>query len=184
MVDAVRALHPALLLQRRLFNEIGLEGAPETWTGFAEIAPQLVQKDGDTVTRSAFAHAAGASYIAWLFQGVTWAFGGAYSDPDFTIRINEEGAVNAGEFFRKSVSDGWATTPDDHETDFTNGLTASTMASTGSLGGISASSQVNFRTAFLPKETGPGCAPAGPVWRFWRTSRPRSRRRRSSTLST
>lgn len=144
-----------------MFNEVGLEGPPETWSAFAEIAPQLVKKDGDTVTQSAFAHAGGASYIAWLFQCVTWAFGGAYSDPDFTIRIAEEGSVNAGEFFRKSVEDGWATTPDDAETDFTTGLTASTLASTGSLGGITREAQVNFKTAFLPQEVGPGVCTGG-----------------------
>ena len=44
-------------------------GAPETWSEFVEVAPELVKKDGDTVTRSAFAHPTAPRYIAWLFQG-------------------------------------------------------------------------------------------------------------------
>ena len=100
---------PLFYYNKDAFKEIGLDEPPAKWSEFAEIAPQLVKKDGDTVTRSAFAHATGAGYVAWIFQGVDWAFGGSYSDPDFTIRINEPKSVAAGEFYRKSVQDGWAT---------------------------------------------------------------------------
>lgn len=144
-----------------LFGEVGLEGAPETWSSFAEIAPQLVKKDGDTVTQSAFAFGGTASYTAWLFQCMTWAFGGAYSDPDFTIRIAEEGAVNAAEYLRKALADGWTTSPESSVTDFSTGLTASMMASTGDLGGLTENAQVNFKTAFLPQELGPGVCTGG-----------------------
>jgi sn-glycerol 3-phosphate transport system substrate-binding protein len=144
-----------------MFAEAGLDGPPETWSAFAEAAPKLVKKDGDTITQSAFAFGGTASYTAWLFQCMTWAFGGSYSDPDFTIRIAEEGAVNAAEYLRKAIADGWTTSPDDSETDFSNGLTAAVMASTGSLGGITANAQVNFKTAFLPQELGPGVCTGG-----------------------
>ena len=86
------------------FAEVGLEEAPEFWSQLVEVAPELVQKDGDTITRSAFTHPTGASYIAWLFQAVIWQHEGAYSDPDFTIRINEPNGVRAGEFYRSSVA--------------------------------------------------------------------------------
>ncbi len=145
------------------FAEVGLEEAPEMWSQLVEVAPDLVIKDGDTITRSAFAHPNSASYIAWLFQGVIWQFGGKYSDPDFTIRINEPEGVAAGEFYRSSVVDGWATTPDDPETDFVNGLTASIMASTGSLRGLTEQigDRFPFRTAFLPKQEFFGCCTGG-----------------------
>jgi sn-glycerol 3-phosphate transport system substrate-binding protein len=135
------------------FAEAGLNEAPTNWSQIVEAAPRLVQRDGDTVTRSAFAHPRSGSYIAWLFQCVVWQHEGLYSDPDFTIRLNEGGAVAAGEFYRSSVVDGWATTPEDNELDFTNGLTASVMASTGSLRGITERTEgrFEFRTAFLPE---------------------------------
>jgi sn-glycerol 3-phosphate transport system substrate-binding protein len=145
------------------FAEVGLDEAPEFWSELVDAAPDLVRKDGDTVTRSAFAHPNSASYIAWLFQGVIWQHEGAYSDPDFTIRINEPNGVAAGEFYRSSTADGWATTPDDPETDFVNGLTASIMASTGSLRGITeqVAERFEFRTAFLPKAEQFGCCTGG-----------------------
>jgi len=145
------------------FAEAGLDEAPTNWSQIVEIAPDLVQRDGDTVTRSAFAHPRSGSYIAWLFQCVVWQHEGLYSDPDFTIRLNEPGAVAAGEFYRASVVDGWATTPEDNELDFTNGLTASVMASTGSLRGITdrAAGQFEFATAFLPEAETFGCCTGG-----------------------
>jgi sn-glycerol 3-phosphate transport system substrate-binding protein len=145
------------------FAEVGLEEAPEFWSELVEVAPELVTRDGDTVTRSAFAHPNSASYIAWLFQGVIWQHEGLYSDPDFTIRINEPNGVAAGEFYRSSVADGWATTPTDPETDFANGLTASIMASTGSLRGVTENvgDRFEFRTAFLPKAEEFGCCTGG-----------------------
>lgn len=144
-----------------MFQEAGLtDGPPETWSEFAEVAPSLVN---ESEQRSAFAHPSSGSYIAWLFQGVTWAFGGRYSDPDFTIRIAEPEAVAAGEYYRQSVADGWASTPDDIEADFASGLTASMMASTGSLAGVKeqVGDSFNFKTAFLLKEKELGVCTGG-----------------------
>jgi len=156
---------PLFYYNRDAFREIGLESPPKTWSEFAEIAPQLVKKDGDTVTRSAFAHANGGSYIAWLFQGMAWAFGGAYSDPDFTIRIGEPKTVAAGEFVRKGVRDGWATITADSDngpdSDFYNGLAAATMASTGGLITIENSAKFEVGAAFLPEEETFGCCTGG-----------------------
>ena len=145
------------------FAEVGLEEAPELWSELVEVAPELVQKNGDTVTRSAFAHPDGASYIAWLFQAVIWQHQGLYSDPDFTIRINEPNGVKAGEFYRSSVADGWAMTSVDPNVDFANGLAASVMASTGGLRGITENvgDKFEFRTAFLPKAEEFGCCTGG-----------------------
>lgn len=154
---------PLFYYNTEAYSEVGLDTAPENWSDLVAVAPELVQKDGDTITRSAFAHPNSASYIAWLFQGVIWQYEGAYSDPDFTIRINEPNGVEAGEFYRASVADGWATTPDDPETDFTNGLTASIMASTGGLRGITerVGDKFPFATAFLPEAKTFGCCTGG-----------------------
>jgi sn-glycerol 3-phosphate transport system substrate-binding protein len=146
------------------FAEVGLEEAPEFWSQLVEVAPDLVQKDGDTITRSAFTHPTGASYIAWLFQAVIWQHQGLYSDPDFTIRINEPNGVRAGAFYRSSVADGWATiTTSEMEIDFINGLTASIMASTGSMRQLTEGigDRFEFRSAFLPKAEEFGCCTGG-----------------------
>ncbi len=146
------------------FAEVGLEEAPEFWSELVEVAPELVRKDGDTITRSAFTHPTGASDIAWVFQAVIWQHQGVYSDPDFTIRINEPNGVRAGQLYRSSVADGWATiTTSEMEVDFINGLTASIMASTGSMRQLTEGigDRFEFRSAFLPKAEEFGCCTGG-----------------------
>ncbi|MDQ3411979.1 MAG: extracellular solute-binding protein, partial [Chloroflexota bacterium] len=100
---------PLFYFNREAFAEAGLpDRGPETWAEFLEWVPDLVVEEGGTVTRHAFGHPNAASYVAWLFQPVVWQWGGAYSDPDFTIRLAEEQAVAAGEFYKSSTVDGWA----------------------------------------------------------------------------
>lgn len=135
---------------------------PETWDEFLEWAPKLVEMEGDEMKVSAFAHPDGASYIAWLFQGVAWQFGGKYSDPDFTMHLADEKTVAAGQFYKDTVHEyKWARPSKDIPTDFINGLTTSMMASTGSMGGVKANAQFEFGTAFLPKKDQFGCCTGG-----------------------
>lgn len=152
---------PLFYFNRELFDGVGLPDGPANWNDLVAVAQDLVTKDGDTITRAAFAHPNGASYIAWLFQCVIWQYEGAYSDPEFNILINQENGVAAGNFYRDSVQDGWATTPDDVTTDFLNGYTASIMASTGSLGGIKRDATFDFGTCFLPEAATFGCCTGG-----------------------
>ncbi len=135
---------------------------PETWDEFVEWAPTLLQKEGDELKVSAFAHPDGASYIAWLFQGVAWQFNGSYSDPDFTMRMTDEATLEAGQFYKDTVHNyGWAVPSKDIGSDFINGLTAASMMSTGSMGGIKANATFEFGTAFLPKKYQFGCCTGG-----------------------
>jgi sn-glycerol 3-phosphate transport system substrate-binding protein len=69
--------------------------------------------------------------------------------------------VAAGEYYRKSVQDGWAYEPKDAQTDFVNGQVASMMASTGGLTGIEANAKFHVGTAFLPTEKQFGCSTGG-----------------------
>jgi sn-glycerol 3-phosphate transport system substrate-binding protein len=149
---------PIFYYNKDMWAAAGLpDRGPETWGEFMEWAPKLVA-DG----RSAFAHPGAASYIAWLFQGVIWQHGGRYSDPDFTMRIDEEGGVRAGTFYRDTTQTyKWATTPKDVTVDFTTGLTASAMMSTAALAGVEKNSQFNVGTAFLPKVDAFGCCTGG-----------------------
>jgi len=135
---------------------------PETWDEFMEWAPNLVEKDGDELKVPAFSHPNGASYIAWLFQGVAWQFGGSYSDPDFTMHMTDEKTLAAGQFYSDTVHTyKWAAPAVDVATDFINGLTASAMMSTGSMGGVNANAAFEFGTAFLPKKDEFGCCTGG-----------------------
>ena len=130
-----------------------------TWSSFREAAPDLISGSG---LESAFLFGNAASYGAWVLHGPTWAFAGAYSDPEFNILLEEEGAVNCGEFMREFVESGNAIAVADPSTDFMNGVAVATMASTGGLFNFTNTiTDFEFQTAFLPEELEFGCCTGG-----------------------
>lgn len=153
---------PLFYYNKQMWADAGLEDrGPETWAEFMEWAPMLNKPDAE-VPVAAFLHPNGASYIAWLFQGVVWQFGGKYSDPDFTMHMTHADTIRAGQFYKDTVHEyGWAKPATDAQADFINGLTAATMLSTGSMGGVRNNAQFEWGTAFLPKETYFGCPTGG-----------------------
>lgn len=154
---------PLFYYNKQMWADAGLpERGPETWMEFMEWAPNLLKMEGDQIKVSAFAHPDGASYIAWLFQGVTWQFGGKYSDPDFTMHMTHEDTIRAGQFYRDTIHTyKWAVPSKDVQADFIAGFTAAAMMSTGSMGGVKANAPFEFGTAFLPKEKNFGCCTGG-----------------------
>jgi sn-glycerol 3-phosphate transport system substrate-binding protein len=153
---------PLFYYDKQAFAEVGLNESPKTWDEFVAVAPELVRKDGDTTTRHAFAHVTAAGYIAWHFQGVVWQWGGRYSDENFDIMIDEEPAVAAADFYKKSVGDGWANMSSDATADFNSGLATAMFASTGSLGGVMQNATVDVGTGFFPEgPAGFGCCTGG-----------------------
>lgn len=154
---------PLFYYSKPMWEAAGLpDRGPETWDEFAEWAPALVQTEGDEMTVAAFSHPDGASYIAWLFQGVAWQFGGKYSEPDFTMHMTDDATIEAGQFYYDTVhSLGWARPSKDMGADFINGTTAAAMMSTGSMGGLKANAEFEFGTAFLPEKYSFGCCTGG-----------------------
>ena len=155
---------PLFYYNKDIWAEVGLpDRGPETWAELIGWAPKLIKKDGDTINRAAFGHPSAASYIAWLFQGVTWQHGGAYSKPDFTITLDEPNSIRAAQFYRDSVNgaNAWAITSKDLNKDFLGGVVSSMMASTGGLAGYEKDATFKVGTAFLPKETNFGCPTGG-----------------------
>jgi sn-glycerol 3-phosphate transport system substrate-binding protein len=154
---------PLFYYNKQVWQETGLpDRGPATWAEFLEWTPKLVKKEGDKTVRYAFAHPSAASYIAWLFQPVVWQHGGRYSDPDFTIRIQEDPAIEAGQLYLASVRDGWAVPTKDLNAEFVNGGAAAMMASTAALRGITNAAAFPVGTAFLPEgPKGFGCCTGG-----------------------
>lgn len=154
---------PLFYYNKDLWAAAGLpDRAPETWAELSEWAPQLTKKEGDSVTQAAFVHPNGASYIAWLFQGVTWQHGGQYSQPDFTMTMTDPNTLRAAQFYQDTAKSlGWATLSQDINKDFIGGVAASMLASTGGLAGITANAPFNVGVGFLPKADGFGCPTGG-----------------------
>jgi len=154
---------PLFYYNKDMFKKAGIEEAPKTWTDVATYAGKLTQRDGDTVKVAGFSHPDGASYVAWLFQCVAWAFGGGYSTPDLSqYKLLDPETVRAAQFYADSVNkDKWATLSKAVDTDFKSGLTAMAMMSTGSLGGVLTDAKFEVGTAFLPSDKTFGCCTGG-----------------------
>ena len=68
-------------------------------------APKLMKKDGSgNVSQYAFAYSGANGYIDWSFQSNVWGWGGSYSNPDFSIHIGDQPAIDAATFARQSVT--------------------------------------------------------------------------------
>jgi sn-glycerol 3-phosphate transport system substrate-binding protein len=131
---------------------------PNTWDEFVnDFGPKLKPL-------APMAHGLGgaASYSAWVFQGIVWAYGGSYSDPDFTMRIQEPNSVKAGELWRGMISSGIAQASKDPATDFNSGAALSYLNSTANLAGHESAAKFQVGTAFLPEgPSGFGCCTGG-----------------------
>lgn len=147
-----------MYLNTDLLAKAGLptDRGPETWQEFAEWAPKLLEANGG---KAALSIPDGSNYLDWYFQGMMWTFGGHYSkewDPTFT----DEKTVEAAKFLQDQVKAGHIVISKDAENEFGMGNTAATLASTGSLGGMTESASVPFITAFMPGPA-PGCPTGG-----------------------
>lgn len=154
---------PLFYYNKQAWQEAGLpDRGPETYTEFSQWGPKLVKRSGNEVSRWGFSHPPASDFISWYFQGTIWAFGGAYSDDQFTPQLTNENGIRAGEWLRSTVTDGWAApTSQDRIQDFLNGTVASIMQSTAQVARISEEATFEFGTGFLPSEVNAGCPTGG-----------------------
>lgn len=149
---------PLVYYNRDMLSAAGLDAFPGSWAEFAEVAPSLVDADAQV---SAIAQSTIANLVAWAFQGVTWAFGGAYSDATLAIQIDQPGAVAAGGYYLRSVEEGWGYASPQGNQDLGNGFAAVTIASTGVLNDTTALAEATgFALGTAPL---PAAEPGGPV---------------------
>jgi len=151
---------PLFYYNRDMFKKAGLpDRGPKTWDELREWGKDLMGKGG---AKKVFAFTNAKNYNAWHFQGNVWQWGGAYSDEDFNILIDEGKALEAGEWLRKFVhEDKMGYMAEDQSVDFGNGLCAVTQQSTGSLGGIVETAKFEVGTALLPEQEKFGCPTGG-----------------------
>ena len=118
------------------------------------------------------AHGLGNGKITWLdLPRPDLDVRGAYSD-QWTLKFNDEKTIQAGNFLREMVNTKhYAAVSNDIVGDFSAGLLASTVSSTGDLTGITKNAKFDFGTAFLPASDGvPVARPVAAGWRFRRES--------------
>jgi sn-glycerol 3-phosphate transport system substrate-binding protein len=151
---------PLFYYNRDVWQRAGLpDRAPQTWDEFEQWAPALAQVAG----APPLGLGKGTSWTAWWFCNLMWGQGGAYSD-EWTVTLDRPATLEAGEYLRSMVNDRRvaAVSATDYVADFTAGVSACTMASTGSLRDILEQAQFEVGTGFLPQgPAGPGCPTGG-----------------------
>jgi sn-glycerol 3-phosphate transport system substrate-binding protein len=154
---------PLFYYNKELWQKAGLpDRGPRTWDELVKDWAPKLKPHSQTQGGAVVAHPSAASYVAWLFQGVIWQFGGQYSDDQFAIKIQEPKGVQAGEFYRQSVKDGWAYATTNPDPDFNGGAVPAMMASTGGLVARQKAARSPIGTAFLPEgPAGFGCCTGG-----------------------
>jgi sn-glycerol 3-phosphate transport system substrate-binding protein len=144
---------PIVYYDRQRLADAGLDAFPVTWSEFEAVAPSLADESQQV---AALALPFAPTVYGYTAQGIVWAFGGAYSDADLTIRLNEPSAVSAGAMLRRGIEAGWAAASETYADDVVAGFAAASIASTGGLANLSATAEasgINLGTAFLPGET-------------------------------
>jgi sn-glycerol 3-phosphate transport system substrate-binding protein len=142
---------PLMYYNRSMYEAAGLPGPATTYSELWEYGPALTQAD-QQIYGLGFP---GTGSYSWQFQGMVWAFGGAYSTEDFQVTLDQGGAVEAGSQMLRAATDGWLSVSQDMVTDFTSGYLATIIASTGGLTNITelaTANGIDFGTAFLPEE--------------------------------
>ncbi len=147
---------PLFYYNKELWQKAGLEDrGPKDWAEFRTWAPKLQAAVGSG--KSAMCLPDGSNYLDWVFQNMVWGDGGAYSK-DWTPTFSDPNTIKAGEFLQELAKSKFLKLAKDPAPEFTAGLTACSMMSTGSLGGVAKDAKFPFGTAFLP---GDGNCPTG-----------------------
>ena len=162
---------PLFYYNKDMWAAAGLpDRGPETWAEFAQWGAQL---DAQVPADSApLGLATGTSWAAWWFENMIWGHGGEYSDGWDTTLTSPE-ALEAGEFLRDLFHGSKvATVSTDANADFSAGVVAATIGSTGSLKGILDAASFEVGTAYLPDGPDGGGTPTGGTGLAIPSSRP------------
>ena len=145
---------PLFYYNKTRYIEAGLpEEGPETWEDLAEFAPELAKIEVEGRPLAAIA----LSPDAWHGQADIWGFGGANSDENFQVTINDEKGVEWLEWMRKFIhEDGYGYLAQAAGTDFASGLAAGWRGSTASLTGQTEATEGVFEigTAYMLSKEG------------------------------
>ena len=150
---------PLFYYNKDAFKKAGLpDRAPKSWDEFDEWAPKLADKTGMVP----LGLGKGTSWIAWWFCNMLWGRGGAYSD-EWTMTLDTPEALEAAEYLQRLLFDDKvaAIAATDYVADFGAGLSATTLASTGSLSGILEAAKFEVGTGFLPEGPQGAACPTG-----------------------
>jgi len=149
---------PALLYNKALFEEAGIEGAPESMDELREAA-LAISALGDDI------YGIVQPWDSYPFQAFMWAFGGGLIDEDdLEIHITDQGTMDAFAFVLGLMEDGAMDPNFDPANQYGNSMTAFKEGKAGMIVmGPWATSDVLSGPAFEdPANLGVAAVPAGP----------------------
>ena len=150
---------PLFYYNKDLWREAGLpDRGPESWEEMTEWGQTLQEQLEGRERAHGWGNA--VDYLSWTFSGPLWTMGGAYSE-DWDLKLTSPETIEAVEWLKSTVDDGWATVSNDLANEFGTGLLGSVVASTGDLAGIMETADFEVGTAFLPNPNGDGGCPTG-----------------------
>lgn len=152
---------PLFYYNKDVWAKAGLpDRGPETWAEMDEWGTKIQA----VIDGKQKAHGWGnaVDYLAWTFEGPMWTMGGAYSDK-WDLKFNSSETIKAVEWLKNTVKGdkAYASVSQKISADFTAGLVASAIMSTGDLTGVKKDAKFNFGTAPLPNPKGNGGCPTG-----------------------
>lgn len=151
---------PLFYYNKDVWAKAGLpDRGPASWQEFGEWGPRIQQVVGSGKKAHGWGNA--TDYLGWTFEGPTWTFGGAYSDR-WDLKFTDPKTIEAAQYLSDSINkDKYAAISNDIAADFSAGIIASTIASTGDLSGVTKDAKFSFGTAFLPAPDGTTGCPTG-----------------------
>ncbi|WP_293771577.1 ABC transporter substrate-binding protein [uncultured Corynebacterium sp.] len=151
---------PLFYYNKDAWEKAGLpDRGPESWDELDEWAPKIMEANEGM---KAFGWGDAVGYLGWIFQGPMWSKGGAYSD-EWKLTFTDSKSIAALEWLKKvsDPKDGYSYVGNDMAMEFSTGMAAATVLSTGDLSGITENAKFNLGTAFLPNPNGDGACPTG-----------------------
>lgn len=150
---------PLFYYNKDVWKKAGLpDRGPTSWDEFTTWAPALKKALGSG--KAPIILDDGSDYLDWTFQSIAWSYGGGYSnqwDPTFS----SAGTVKAGELLQSWAKNKYLKTSADSQSDFSAGLGAVLLESTGDLSGILKDGKFELGVAFVPAPSGRKTCPTG-----------------------
>lgn len=153
---------PLLYYNPDIFEQVGLDGPPQTWDEFFEYARTIHEATGGQVAGVTLS----TPFDTWWFQAQIWSQGGEFSNSDFETFVDSEVWIEEMTKWRDLVASNAARLPSSAEGgnlgDFANGFAAMNLFSTANLTSIfEEANGFTPATAFLPEGEAGRVVPTG-----------------------
>lgn len=150
---------PLFYYNKDVWKKAGLpDRGPKDWDEMTSWCPALQKALG--AGKAPIVLDDGSDYLDWTFQCIAWSYGGGYSDK-WTPTFSKAGTVKAGKVLQGWAKNKYLKTSADSQSDFSAGLGAVLLESTGDISGIQKDGKFEFGVAFVPAPNGIKTCPTG-----------------------